>query len=87
MGAAMMLVCFGLVAGCGDSAEERGGVTAEEARELDNAAEMLDASPDSLDANAEVALDGDALSDPAADGAAPVAGDAILNNGALPPAQ
>jgi hypothetical protein len=42
------------LAGCGgNEAEERGGVSAEEARQLDNAAAMLDngyfdASPDSL---------------------------------------
>lgn len=43
--------------GCGDGAENRGGLTAEEERQLDNAAAMLednvfDASADSLGANA-----------------------------------
>jgi hypothetical protein len=43
------------LAACGGD-EERGGVTAEEARQLDNAAEMLDASPDSLVASDETPL-------------------------------
>jgi hypothetical protein len=43
------------LAGCGDKAGE-GGLTEAENRELDNAAEMLDASPDSLVANDEAAL-------------------------------
>jgi hypothetical protein len=47
-GAAMLAACGG--------DEERGGVTAEEARQLDNAAEMLDASPDSLVASEEMPL-------------------------------
>lgn len=43
--------------GCGDGAENRGGLTAEEERQLDNAAAMLednvfDVSADSLVANA-----------------------------------
>ncbi len=38
-----------LVAGCGQAQEDGvGGVTAEEAAALNNAAEMLDTSPDSL---------------------------------------
>jgi hypothetical protein len=53
-------------------------VTAEESRELDNAAEMLDASPDSLTASEDAALGngesaetGDVLvADTPADGAA-----------------
>jgi hypothetical protein len=40
---------------CGGD-DDRGGVTAEEARQLDNAAEMLDASPDSLVAGEEAPL-------------------------------
>lgn len=44
------------LAGCGDGGTEAGGVTAEESRELDNAAEMLDASPDSLTASEDAAL-------------------------------
>ena len=44
------------LAACGDREEGRGGLTAEEERQLDDAAEMLDAnmidaSPDSLVAN------------------------------------
>jgi hypothetical protein len=44
-----------LLAGCGDN-EGRGGLTADEERQLDNAAAMLDdnmidVSPDSLEAN------------------------------------
>ena len=49
------LAALGLLAGCGDR-EGRGGLTAEEERQLDNAAAMLednmiDVSPDSLVAN------------------------------------
>jgi hypothetical protein len=33
---------------CGRSDDKAGGLTAEENRQLDNAAEMLDTSPDSL---------------------------------------
>ena len=49
------LAALALLAGCGDR-EGRGGLTAEEDRELDNAAAMLedniiDVSPDSLVAN------------------------------------
>lgn len=54
----MTIIAFGalgLLAGCGDN-EGRGGLTAEEERQLDNAAAMLDdnmidVSPDSLVAN------------------------------------
>ena len=53
-----MIIAFGalgLLAACGDN-EGRGGLTAEEERQLDNAADMLDdnmidVSPDSLVAN------------------------------------
>ena len=53
------------LAACGGPEEGRGGLTAEEERQLDNAAEMLDsnmidASPDSLVANeAEFATEPD----------------------------
>lgn len=48
-----------LLAGCGgrDDKASVGGVTAEEAAQLNNAAEMLDASPDSLAAPENVPLD------------------------------
>ena len=42
--------------GCGGGDQEEGGVTAEEARQLNEAAEMLDASPDSLVAGDETGL-------------------------------
>ena len=74
------------LAGCGDGAEQRGGVTAEEARELDEAAEMLDTSPDSLVASNEMELGN--LEEPTSEVPAAAPGeDAILNNGAVPPAQ
>jgi hypothetical protein len=41
-----LMAAAALLAGCGN--DERGGVTAEESEALNNAAEMLDASPDSL---------------------------------------
>ena len=46
-GLAVAAALFALGA-CGGPEEGAGGVTQEEARELDEAAEMLDASPDSL---------------------------------------
>jgi hypothetical protein len=54
-GFALGLALVVLLAGCGDN-EGRGGLTAEEERQLDNAAAMLednliDVSPDSLVAN------------------------------------
>lgn len=52
IGAAGLLM---LLAGCGGSGEES-GLTAEESKQLNEAAEMLDASPDSL-----VAPDGTGL--------------------------
>jgi hypothetical protein len=56
----MALAAAALLAACGDN-EGRGGLTAEEERQLDNAAAMLDdnlidVSPDSLVAN-EAELD------------------------------
>ena len=47
--AAACLGALGALAGCGEDAGP-GGVTAEESAELNNAADMLDASPDSLTA-------------------------------------
>lgn len=48
-----------LLAGCGggDNEAEVGGVSTEEAAQLDSAAEMLDASPDSLTAPEDMPLD------------------------------
>jgi hypothetical protein len=44
-----------MLAGCGDK-KGAGGLTEDDNRELNNAAEMLDASPDSLVANDEATL-------------------------------
>ncbi len=41
---------------CGGGGQEEGGVTAEESKQLNEAAEMLDASPDSLVAGDETGL-------------------------------
>ncbi len=41
---------------CGGNSEGEGGVTAEESKQLNEAAEMLDASPDSLVAGDETGL-------------------------------
>ena len=41
---------------CGDGEEGNSGVTAEESKQLNDAAEMLDASPDSLVAGDETGL-------------------------------
>ena len=45
-----------------------GGVTADEAAQLNNAAEMLDASPDGLSAPENMSLDADGNGDAADDG-------------------
>lgn len=50
----LMIAVAGLMA-CGEEAQP-GGVTAEESRQLDEAANMLDASPDSLAAPEDAAL-------------------------------
>ena len=61
--------------GCGGG-EQEGGLTAEENRRLDNAAETLDASPDSLAAPEDAPLgNGEAASDEAETGELPVTGD------------
>jgi len=50
-----IIVASAALAGCGDGGEA-GGVTREEAQQLNEAAEMLDASPDSLVASDEATL-------------------------------
>ena len=71
--AAACLGALGALAGCGEDAGP-GGVTSEEAAELNNAADMLDASPDSLTATDNTVLgNGEA---PAATGDVLVADDA-----------
>ena len=60
IGVAAVLAAAAMLAACGDR-EGEGGITAEENRQLDNAAEMLDTSPDSLVASDDAALgNGDA---------------------------
>jgi hypothetical protein len=52
------LAALGLLTACGGGDEqEPGGVTPEESAALNNAAEMLDASPDSLTAPEDMPLD------------------------------
>lgn len=51
------LAALMLLIGCGDNAGEVGGVTAEEAAQLNNAAEILDASPDSMTAPEDMPLE------------------------------
>jgi hypothetical protein len=46
--AATALVSLLALGACGRGDDKAGGLTAEENRQLDNAAEMLDTSPDSL---------------------------------------
>ena len=56
---------------CGGDEQREGGVTAEESKQLNEAAEMLDASPDSLVAGDETGLgNGEAGSAEAAEAAA-----------------
>ena len=68
---------------CGGQDEGAGGVTKEESQQLNEAAEMLDASPDSLGASDETALgNGEATSEAAANAATgdlPVSDDAATN--------
>jgi len=64
---------------CGGNDEGQGGVTAEESQQLNEAAEMLDVSPDSL-----VAENGAELGngeEPAATGELPVTDEAAVNGG------
>lgn len=53
--AAALVTGMVLLGGCGEKAGE-GGLTAEDNRQLDNAAEMLDVPSDSLVANEEMLL-------------------------------
>ena len=84
--AALLTACDG---------REDGGLTREESRQLNEAAEMLDASPDGLVAEEDVALgNGDEPivepGDAVVAGEATVAdedGGAIVNDGSMPPPQ
>lgn len=42
------MAALAMTAACGGERQDKGGVTAEEAQKLNEAEEMLDASPDSL---------------------------------------
>ena len=55
VGLVVVAAVLGLGA-CGGNGEGEGGVTAEESKQLNEAAEMLDASPDSLVAGDETGL-------------------------------
>lgn len=55
IGSAVLAAALGLGA-CSSGEQKEGGVTAEEAKQLNEAAEMLDASPDSLVAGDETGL-------------------------------
>jgi hypothetical protein len=56
IGGAALLVAAASLAACGGAKKDPNMPTEEENRQLDNAAEMLDASPDSLAVNEDVAL-------------------------------
>ena len=56
IGAAALLAATAALTACGSAKKDPNALTAEENRQLDNAAEMLDASPDSLTANEDVEL-------------------------------
>jgi hypothetical protein len=64
------VLAAGLLAGCGggDESQGVGGVTADEAAQLNNAAEMLDASPDGLAAPEGVPLEAESNTGDAAGG-------------------
>jgi hypothetical protein len=55
IGAVTLLAAAAAVSACG-AKKDPNALTTEENRQLDNAAEMLDASPDGLAANQDVAL-------------------------------
>ena len=78
-GLAMTSIIAALLAlgACGGSEEGSGGVTREEAEQLNDAAEMLDASPDGLGAPDETGLGNG--EDNAATGELPVSGEAESN--------
>lgn len=63
------LAALALLAGCGGGDNEAGvdGVSSEEAAQLNNAAEMLDASPDSLAAPEDMPLETESNSGAAPD--------------------
>jgi hypothetical protein len=65
------LAALTLLAGCGDGNEAGvANVSSEEAAQLDNAAEMLDASPDSLAAPENIPLETESNSAPPIDNGA-----------------
>jgi hypothetical protein len=81
IGVAAVLGAVAMLSACCER-EGEGGITAEENRELNNAAEMLDTSPDSLVASDDAALgNGDA---PAQTGDVLVSDEATDNTGATP---
>jgi hypothetical protein len=51
-----MMAALALLAACGDGEAGAGGVTAEESRQLNEAAEMLDAAPETVIAADETGL-------------------------------
>jgi hypothetical protein len=74
------LALLGPLAACGDGGAGAGGVTAEESRQLNEAAAMLDAAPDTVVAADETGLgNGEAAIGNAETGALPVAGEAATN--------
>lgn len=80
--AAMLAGSLTMVAGCGEKTGA-GGLRDEDNRQLDNAAEMLDTSPDSLIANDEAAL-GNGDEEIVADENAAAAGEAPGNGSVNP---
>jgi hypothetical protein len=56
LGAASLLVAAAALSACGGAKKDPNALTDEDNRQLNNAAEMLDASPDSLTANEDVEL-------------------------------
>jgi len=78
--AAALVAGMSMLAGCGDK-EGEGGLTAEDNRQLDNAAEMLDVPSDSLVANEEMLL-GNGEVESAEEGDVAVANEAATQAGA-----
>ena len=56
IGTFALLLAAASLSACGGAKKDPNALTDDENRQLDNAAEMLDASPDSLAANSDVAL-------------------------------
>ncbi len=77
IGGAALAAVAAMLAGCGDKPGE-GGLTAEDNRQLENAAEMLEVPSDSLVANEEMQL-GNGEEESVEEGDVAITNDALTN--------